>query len=324
MAVVLYHTGIQADVKSMAYLLCLPAFFFVSGLFASPDGDVIAALRRSARLLWPYLIFGVLSWGAWLVIGRRYGSDAGEVIAWWKPLWGMVVGRSECLIQNAPLWFLPCLMVVECLFYLVMRCPKKWIWPATLMVSIAGFCIGQVLDWHLPWSIDTAMTILPLYVLGYTTRRWWEEWTTWNTVPQSMLMWGAALMGVVAVWYFNPGIKLSEGQYGNPLLFYAGEWFVVRFWYLTALGIGRVPYLSRMMQWLGRQTLWILCLHLPLFGAIKGALLMVGVPLGFYTTNAGSLLLWAGSLILSVPLILLINRLTSVLSARTPRVSPDA
>lgn len=51
LAVVLYHTGIQADVKQMAYLLCLPAFFFVSGLFAQPQAGYSQYLRRSLRLL---------------------------------------------------------------------------------------------------------------------------------------------------------------------------------------------------------------------------------------------------------------------------------
>ena len=324
MAVVLYHTGIQADVKSMAYLLCLPAFFFVSGLFASATSGFGTALKRSMRLMWPYLIFGVLSWVAWLAVGRRYGSDAGEAIAWWQPLWGLVVGRSEGIIQNAPLWFLPCLMVVEWLFYVVMRCPSRWTWVCTGLLSVAGYCMGQFLDWHLPWSMDTAMTILPLYVLGYATRRWLEAWNERHSVPQGIAVWVVAVLGVACVWYLNPGIKLSAGHYGHPVLFYAGELLVVLFWYMTALGIGRMPYLNRAMQWLGRQTLWILCLHLPLFGVIKGALLVVGVPLRFYTTNAGSLTLWAGSLVLSIPLILLINRLTIVLGARTPRVSPGA
>ena len=319
MAVVLYHTGIQADVKTMAYLLCLPAFFFVSGLFAQPDADKAVYHKRSLRLLWPYLVFGILSWVAWLIIGRRYGSDADAAIAWWQPLWGMVVGRSEGLIQNAPLWFLPCLIVVEWQFFLVTRLPKQWLWFSTIGVSIAGYVIGQVLGWHLPWSIDTAMTILPLYVLGHATRAWCSRIPTHLSALWGWVLWIAVCVGVGMVWYWNPGIKLSEGQYGNPVLFYIGEVLVVAFWYLTALGIGRVPYLSQAMHWLGRQTLWILCLHLPLFGAIKGALLIAGVPLAFYQTNAGSLLLWAGSLCISVPLIMLINRFTNVLSARTPR-----
>ena len=324
MAVVLYHTGIQADVKSMAYLLCLPAFFFVSGLFAKPDAGWQTVFRRSLRLLWPYLVFGLLSWMAWLCIGRRYGSDADAATPWWAPLWGMLTGRSENLIQNGPLWFLPCLMVVEWLYGAVSRCKGWWLWACTLAVSALGFVLGQVAELHLPWSIDTAMTLLPLYVLGHRTRRCWDEWPARHTLPQCILAGCVACLGVGLVWYFNPGIKLSEGRYGNPLLFYPGEVLVVAFWYLAALGIGKVPYLNRAMAWLGRQTLWILCLHLPLFGAIKGALLLAGVPLSFYTTNAGSLLLWAGSLAISVPLIVLINRLTNVSGARTPRVSQDA
>ena len=37
MAVVLYHTNIQSDIKDIAYLVCLPAFFFAAGLFAKTN-----------------------------------------------------------------------------------------------------------------------------------------------------------------------------------------------------------------------------------------------------------------------------------------------
>lgn len=312
MAVVLYHTEIQADIKSLAYFLCLPAFFFVSGMFANASMDVKCYWqRRSLRLLVPYVCFGVLSWLAWLIIGRRYGSDAGAGTAWWEPLWGMVVGRSESLIQNGPLWFLPCLFVVEWLYYFVKKFCSKWLWPCTLILAVAGYCLGEVAECHLPWSADTAMTMLPLYVAGQQSRDQFASASTKLRWWQTAMAWIVAAIGTGVVWYFNRDIKLSEGHYGNGVLFYTGEVLVVIFWWLTALLAGQ-----KAGNWWGQHTMLILCMHLPLFGAIKGALMLCGVPLEFYATNTGSLLLWAGSLLVCIPLILIIDRYLPFLGGR--------
>lgn len=35
LAVVLYHTNITQEIRTAAYIVCLPAFFFVAGLFTN-------------------------------------------------------------------------------------------------------------------------------------------------------------------------------------------------------------------------------------------------------------------------------------------------
>lgn len=319
LAVVLYHTGIQSDVKSMAYLLCLPAFFFVAGLFADAGMDVRAYFRRrTLRLLIPYLAFGILAWLAWLFVGRRYGSDAGTPAAWWEPLAGLFIGRSERLVQDAPLWFLPCLIVIEWLYYLIARLPSRWRWCAVILSSVIGYCLGEVWQCRLPWGADTAMTLLPLYAAGHALRPWLLGLPSRTSPVRRILLGVAVIACIIVAWYYNTGIKLSQGRYGHPALFWMGEVSVVAFWYLFARGMGYMPVLSQLLCRIGRNTIWILCMHIPLFGAVKGMLLVFGVPLSFYGTNEGSLLLWAGSLIVCMPLVRFLNRYLPVLGGRLP------
>lgn len=93
MAVVLNHTQVRPEVQLLAYLLCLPAFFFTAGLFAntrlSPKDFV---LKKTMRLLVPLVVWGGLSWLAWFFIGRKYGADANDAPAWWKP-------HKECFTE---------------------------------------------------------------------------------------------------------------------------------------------------------------------------------------------------------------------------------
>ena len=122
MAVVLYHTNIMPEVKTLA-LLCLPAFFLTAGMFADDQLSFIDYFRKKTlRLLVPYIAFGLLAWVAWLFIGRHYGADADAQVAWYQPLINMLYGTSDRMSHNAPLWFLTCLMVLEWLYFAVSRC----------------------------------------------------------------------------------------------------------------------------------------------------------------------------------------------------------
>ena len=87
----------------MAYILCLPAFFFVAGLFSDTEMSPAAFFKRkSLRLLIPYITFGFLCWLLWFAIRLRHGNEA-EDTKWWIPLCGMISGKVELLVQNRPL-----------------------------------------------------------------------------------------------------------------------------------------------------------------------------------------------------------------------------
>ena len=144
MAVVLNHTHIIAEIQIAAYLVCLPAFFFTAGLFANTQlSPKEFFLKKTMRLLVPLVIWGVITWFAWLCIGRKYGADANDCIVWWKPLQGMCYGDNRMMPHNPPLWFLYAMICMEWLYYAINRLPKKgfrWliihgIIPSKLMIS---------------------------------------------------------------------------------------------------------------------------------------------------------------------------------------------
>lgn len=304
LAVVLYHTNIMPEVKTMAYILCLPAFFFCGGFFADATMSADTYFRKKTlRLLIPYLIFSLLAWVAWLFVGRNYGADADAQTAWYEPLWGTLVGTSYSLFHNAPLWFLTCFMVLEWLWFALMRSRMAWWGQIIVMVVLAGagITLGR---FHilLPWGLTAAMTMLPIYWLGKTLFPILKDRSSGLPVWKILLLLFAGVVGAGVAFYYNPDIKISTAQVGNPFLFYVGELGVIALWFALAALCDRL-HLSKATSLIGTQTLWLLGLHLPFFGAVKGAALLLHVPLSFFDTTAGCLTLWLATFLILLPCI---------------------
>ena len=311
MAVVLYHTNIMSEIRTAAYLVCLPAFFFVAGIFTNTSlSPLVFFKKKTIRLLTPYILFGLLSWLAWLLIGRKYGSDTDDAVTWWYPLWGQLCGKTQPMVHNRPIWFLACMISLEWVYYLISRIQRKWFrWLCIAGIAICG-CVLAYSDRILVWELTSVMFILPLYAASGEgrTRILQLAGVVENKLPLLFAILVVSLIGVGVGFVYNPHINISMAEIGNPILFYLTVVSVVGLLFSLSLLIDKFFGSVRWLSYIGRNTLVLLCLHIPAFGAIKGACLLCGVPLTFYGTNAGSLFLWVATFAVLLPVAGLINR----------------
>lgn len=318
LTVVLYHTDIQPDIKELSYKVCLPAFFFLSGMFAKTDLTPLAFFkRRTLRLLVPYLVYGIVSWVAWLLIGRHYGSDAGDSLSLWEPLAGIAWGTSERLIQNAPLWFLACLMVTEWLWYGICRISENRRLRAAgaVIVGLIGVALAHA-GITLPWSATAAMLMLPLYAAASLIGNGESETESRPKIWPMVASLVASATTVIIVHRHLGHISISHGIIGNPVLFYAEEVVVVAMWCSMAQLICRATDRLRLVTFLGQNTLTVLSTHMLTFGAIKAAWMIAGGSLSFFSTNAGSLCLWGMTIVLSLPIAWVVRRYLPALAGK--------
>lgn len=308
LAVVLYHTNITPFVKSFVYLVSLPAFFISAGMFTDTHLSPLDFFKRKTlRLLIPYLIFGVLSWAAWLFIGRNIGEDT-DASAWWSPLAGMLIGNVDALEQNRPLWFLCCMMMTEWIYYLIVRIAKKWMrWICISVTAVSG-CILAWFGMKGIWEITAALIILPIYALGAEQSTCFFHKVPALKTKSVVLILAVSFAGLMVGYFFNADISISQCRIGNPLLFYLTTFSVAGMWMSLALllerfGGGKL----RLLRYLGQNTLIILCTHIPLFGAIKGVAMIAGLSLDVFQTSIGSLYLWGAAILVEIPVIWGIN-----------------
>lgn len=308
LSVVLYHTNITSPVKSIVYIVSLPAFFLAAGMFTNTKLSPLQFFRhKTLRLLIPYFVFGILSWVAWLFIGRKFGYDTENISAWWSPLVGMLIGEVDGLVQNRPLWFLCCMMMTEWIYYLLNRITKKWIkWICIIFATTIG-CVLAWLGLKGVWGIIAAVIIMPLYAVSAEQREILKNKVSALKTKSLLLILAGSLAGVAIGYLFNADISISRYRIGNPALFYLTIFSVAGMWLTMALLLERFSKNVRLLRYIGKNTLIILCTHIPLFGAIKGCSMILGIPLDFFQSTIGSLFLWAIAILLEIVVIFLIN-----------------
>lgn len=317
MAVVLNHTHIPHEAKQLVYLLCLPAFFFVSGIFTNTRLSPIDFFKqKTIRLLVPYATWGILTWIAWFFIGRQYGTDCEPLPAWWYPLWGMVCGKGPMIMHNRPLWFICCLVSLEWIYYGISLISRSWLrWLIIIGLSAIGCILSYRGDIWI-WEISSALIILPIYACGAEKNIFWK--TNGRNIPLliTIFILIVSLIGIGIGYFFNKEVELNRSIIGNPCLYYLTAISVVGFWFSIAIIIEKYIKRYGILQYIGQNTLLILCTHMSIFGLIKGIALICRIPLPFFETIAGCLVLWIGTFIISLPFSYLLNRFCPTLAGK--------
>jgi len=289
MAVVLYHTQIMDEIRNFVYLVCLPAFFFTAGMFTNTELSLKAFfIRKTLRLFIPYLIWGILTYIFWFFILPQFNGSIQRDIKWWQPLLGMLYGRCDVLYHNVPLWFLCCMISLEWIYYAIHSFSKQWIrW---LLIALAGIlgCTLAYLGFNWIWGISAALIILPIYAIGAEYKLFFKEKVpTLNTYLLVGIL-CISIAGIVLGYIYNSDIRLCESIIGNPYLYYLTALSAVCLWLSLSLLIEKCSDKTiHVLQYIGKNTLIILCTHISMFSIIKGIGLLCHIPIPFFATTIG-------------------------------------
>lgn len=309
MAVVLFHTQIAPEIRTAVYLVCLPAFFFSAGMFTNTRlSPKEFFLRKTLRLLIPYLIWGLLTWVFWFFLLPRFSPTYSSTVTWWQPLVGMLHGRGSEIDHNVPLWFLCCMMSLEWIYYLICRLKRPSVrWVAIISIAVMG-CVLAHFGQNWVWGISAACIILPLYAVGAEYQTFFKEnirsLKAYIRIPVFLI----SLAGLWVGYTYNGDIALCDSVIGNPGLYYLTVFSAVGLWIPIALLLEKSQLPLRVLRYMGQNTLLILCAHMSTFSIIKGIATLCHIPFPFWATTAGSIVLCLSTVLLLLPLAYLIHR----------------
>lgn len=278
--VVLGHAkGIPHAFTILVYSFHVPLFFLMSGWV----GEAYGARARSGPLPWrklvrtllvPYLCFFLLGYAYWLLT-RDIGGKAlrwGDR-PWWEPLRGLASGIGPDLYVQPALWFLPALFVTTLAFSALRRTLAPG-WLALGCVPLALLWIGWFprLGLRLPFGLDILPVSLAFFVLG-----------AWLSRLPRLLPQGIAANVVTALVLALPWCVLAwrnDRVDVNMLVFgHSASAFLVAalLGSLMTLCAARLLQGAAWLQWIGRNTLLILCTHLLVFFVLSGVAALAGL-----------------------------------------------
>lgn len=227
-------------VYKVIYFFHMPAFFWVVGLCWRPRMESFCtfAQRRARRLLFPYLVFGVVSALLFVVGGgaeslQKETADSYYTTMgygnWIQPLIALLHGggwpHGEGFRCNSVLWFLPAMFTVSCAYFVLDKYVKTRL-PQLVIASASLLSMFLIDHFHLH-GLPLGLSVLPLYLPFVIFGRW----IRFENLPTVCGRWPALTCGwcwfFLLVWLV-PNRYCGVHHYG---------WYLA-FLMLTFVGIG--------------------------------------------------------------------------------------
>lgn len=258
--VVLGHIYKNEHIYNWIYSFHMPLFFFAAGYVYKKKNILEDLKKRAQSVLVPYFIFGIIGLVYWLLLERRFREST---MSSTEAIIGLFRGQENTLDFNVHLWFLPCFFVTAVLFNLLINLiDEKW-----TIVVVIGISIFYTFLWDkipsLPWGIDWICKYIFFFLAGHSIR--YKDVLT-NRIISQKTKWfflGLLLLCLEAISVF---------YFGNSKFL----WFINASLALAGLSIiTAVLGKSRLLEYLGRCTIVILCIHGPLYRVFIKALSIV-------------------------------------------------
>lgn len=260
----------EGTATDFIYLFHMPLFFYLSGSTFSFSKNSFDIVKRIRTLIIPYAFFSVISFFYWWKIESvfRPVHDSpifdGKMGEFSIPLQQFIniflsIASGSAFIYNSPLWFLTCLFTSIVCYIVIKKYLGKY--------SFFFCCIGAALYYvwgdqvmRLPWCFEIALTTLPLLWLGDMTYKRIESSSSSEAFFISII---SLIICFIIVSLFHPSINMKEHDFATWWQFYPCSVSLI----LLLLLFGRLVlrFESGVLQWLGRNSLIIMCIHGPIY-----------------------------------------------------------
>lgn len=177
--VVFAHINHMHPYWSIIYAFHIPLFFFITGMNFHPEKypTFRSLMKNKCRtMLIPYLVFCLFGAVYAVTGGLLEGNSFLECLdLLGEILFAVVWAPSSKNFQtfNTPMWFVPCLLLVEIMFYYLQKTKSKplfWI-SIALLTSIGWLTESPHIHGDfsiLPWNFSSACFSLSFFAVGYS------------------------------------------------------------------------------------------------------------------------------------------------------------
>lgn len=243
------HIYSNKIVFNWLYSFHMPLFFLAAGWVYKKKPMLIDIRRRIQTIIIPYFSFGLLVLIYWQVIERRFrDSDMNFIDA----LLGLFSGAYDKLDFNVHLWFLPCFFVTVVLFNMLDNVGgKKMAYFISALMSLI-YIICPIPE--LFWGLNRVFKYIGFYAVGTFISK-----KEAGKVADKRLRTGIIAVVLIGINFFLSYINQTTGV----------MWFVTAF--VGVIGVILIAQLineNRILQYFGRITLVVLCIHGPIYRVV--------------------------------------------------------
>ncbi len=310
---------------SYLYSFHVALFFYLSGFLYNKERDKQSSLsylsHRFNKLIFPYFVYGLITYVVWLFIGRNFGINKSLQVDPLKPLIGLFYGNgiNNYLVFNIALWFLPALFSVGILFHLIVKNIKHKLLRFLIVIAclVLGIIDSRYSYFRLPWGINIAFVAVFYSYIGYVSKNYITRLFTLKGYSFIYFILGLAFLLIGYLTNrLNGGISFNSHSYGNPFISVPSAIFSIIGVVFLVFNI----FDCRILQFLGKNSLRIFALHILSFSFTSAIIKYVFKQdfSVFKLSLEGRFIYFAMALLFTSIYSLLINRLSKKLLQKNP------
>lgn len=319
--VVFAHVNYTPSLQVLIYSFHMPLFFLLAGVVFDrsryPTFRSFLAKKCTAMVI-PYLIFSLLPLlGIFLMQHVLHISANFTPQRYLDSVIQTFLAQGSIYVFNTPLWFVPCLLVTESIYYFLSGCRKSCILPVCAGLTCLGWLLvsGLIWDADLYWSMDTALYALGFYAIGNLCAPFLKNILRSLSAHRKRTLLCILLFALcTALWLplalRNGKISLGSRVPGNGFLLYLTG-------ILGTAGILAVSILlekNRFLRYLGRNSFCVMAVHcLVLYYILEQICKLAGIPLYDRNSVPESLLPFLFVLLVSLGITAAYNWIRSLL-----------
>ena len=251
--IVLGHTGFSY--LWLFSLFFVQVFFFISGFFLKDKKDILSFIMpKVKRILFPYVFFFIM-YSLLCLLTNRHNINEIHIY-------------DPDSFDNGPMWFLVALFTSYLMYYQFQKLKNKLgdIMYVIGVISFFFFCYYKGLsgyDDYTNWV--KAGICFPFIVIGKICYNRIDRFGSNNTLQFALfvlsvlgLLVGHLYFGLSRVYWIR---HLSIPK--NPIIFLISSFCGIYLLMIIGRLLGCVSLISKLFSYLGRSSLYILCMHWP-------------------------------------------------------------
>lgn len=322
------HTVCPQPIRDFLYAFHMPLFYFLSGYvynIAHYASLRMLLWRKFRTLLVPGVILGIVCRVLDYCNALATGTATDDPHIMQRAI-GLVLelrGGSYWVIP----WFFTSLFMVEVLAYLVFRLTRGRV-AALLLIgfvsSLIGYAYCIVVGKTVPWAVETALTGLLFFLLGYVSCHAFAELFDRMTAGRMLLVWLAVTM--FCSWatrtFDCTNLDIYANQYGSYPLYLMGAvaGILMAVTLCKSLALVAAKNVGRVLDYVGRNSLVFYCFNQLALAVVLEILQTCGLfrgELNLAWQSAGIIIV-AIACCLCVPLVVFVNRFVPGVLGKRP------
>ena len=310
----------------------MPLFFFISGMVFNTDGKTFGAFlkKKAQTLACPYVLFYIISILFYLILDISADSQNIEWGKYGSYFLQMFISQGSRVIANIPLWFIPCLLAVEIIYFFISKLKKPiFIIVVSAIFSASGWLLESGFlpfkTSFLPWSLDSALFVTGFFTIANLSVNYIVDFA--NTIRSKkhytlkiILLIILCFAIVIPLALYNGKISLGSKILNNGFILYlTGIWGT-----FAILGISLLLEKCKFLLYLGKNSFYIMALHYLFKDGVIATYKALGITLYDKTDLLETILPTIVVFMLTIAFLMLYNKIKAhFINLRGKAVQPN-